>query len=101
MSSRLALAKSQVESIRLQLGALDPLATLNRGFSVVQKAGSDQKSGSDQVVTTTDQVVAGEGLTITVTDGVIPANVGGGKAAKATTKKRRAAPQGAGMKRLL
>ena len=95
MLGRLTLAKSQVESISLQLGALDPVATLKRGFSVVQKA------GSDQVVTTIGQVAAGEGLNITVTDGVFPATAGGGKAAKAPAKKRRAAPQGAGMKRLL
>ncbi|PKB78816.1 MAG: exodeoxyribonuclease VII large subunit [SAR202 cluster bacterium Io17-Chloro-G9] len=99
MSSRLALAKNQVESIGLQLGALDPAATLSRGFSVVQKA------GSDQVVTTTGQVAPGDALTITVTDGVVPATAGAEKAAKdqpkGTSKKRRTVPQGAGMKRLL
>ena len=98
MSGRLALAKGQVESIRLQLGALDPMATLKRGFSVVQKA------GSNQVVTATAQVAAGDGLTITVTDGVIPVTADGGtmaKAPKSPGKKRRTAPQGAGMNRLL
>lgn len=94
MLSRLTLAKSEVESISLQLGALDPAATLKRGFSVVQKA------GSDQVVTTTGQVVVGEGLSITVTDGVFPATAGAGKTAKNPAKKRRTAPQGDGMKRL-
>ena len=99
MSSRLALAKSQVESISLQLGALDPVATLSRGFSVVQTA------ESNQVVTSTGQVAGGEGLTITVADGVIPATAGAtaraAKAAKSPSKKRRTSPQGAGMNRLL
>ena len=95
MAARLTLAKSQVESVSLHLGALDPVATMKRGFSVVQKA------GSDQVVTSTSQVAVGEGLNITVTDGVFPATAGGKTAAKAPARKRRVAPKGEGMKRLL
>ncbi len=101
MLGRLALAKGQVESISLQLGALNPVATLNRGFSVVQKAASNRKNGAGQVVTKRDQVADGEGLVITVADGVIRATAGGEKPAKAPVKKRRAAPQEPGMKRLL
>jgi exodeoxyribonuclease VII large subunit len=101
MLGRLALAKGQVESISLQLEALNPVAILNRGFSVVQKATSNRKSGAGQVVTKQDQVADGEGLVITVADGVIKATAGGEKAAKAPVKKRRAVPQESGMKRLL
>ena len=95
MQGRLALAKSRVESINLQLGALDPVATLNRGFSVVQK------NGPGQVVTMTDQVAPREELNITVSDGAFLATVGGEKPAKSSVKKRRTASQDSGMKRLL
>ena len=95
MQGRLALAKSQVESINSQLGALDPVATLNRGFSVVQK------KGAGQVVTMTDQVAPGEDLNITVSDGVFLATAGRETPPKGPAKKRRTVSQDSGMKRLL
>ncbi|PKB78566.1 MAG: exodeoxyribonuclease VII large subunit [SAR202 cluster bacterium Io17-Chloro-G9] len=95
MVNRLTLARTRVQSLDVQLGALDPLATLQRGFSVVQRV------DNNQVVASKDQVVQGDGLTITVSDGVIPATVGAGKTRPSPVKKRRAVPQETGMRRLL
>ena len=95
MANHLTLARTQVQSLDAQLGALDPLATLQRGFSVVQRA--DTK----QVVASKGQVAKGDALTITVSDGVIPATAGTGKAQAPPVKKRRAVPEETGMRRLL
>ena len=53
------------------------------------------------MVSSKDQVAQGDALTITVSDGVIPATVGKGKERASRVKKRRAVPQEAGMERLL
>jgi len=68
---RLELTRSNLAGFDHRLRALDPRATLRRGFSVVQKA------SDGQVVTATGQVAAGDPLTITVADGTIPATAGG------------------------
>lgn len=71
-SKLLSESKMQVESLSLRLRALDPLATLGRGFSIVQS------SDTGQVVTSAKQVLAGDTLDITVADGSFPAVAGPG-----------------------
>ena len=87
------LARSRIEGMKGRLNALDPVATLNRGFSVVENL------SSHQVVTSTGQAATGDPLAITVGDGQIPATVGPTNVAKPARKKRKAAPQP--MERLL
>ena len=62
--------KIQVEGLGLRLRALDPLATLGRGFSIVQLP------DSGKVVSSTNQIFAGDSIEVTVTDGSIPAIAG-------------------------
>ena len=92
--NRVSLTRSQVEGLGHRLRALDPAATLSRGFSVVQNA------SSGQVVSSTAQVATGDALTITVSDGQVPATAGPGARPKAARKARPAA-KGHGMERLL
>ena len=96
-AGRIALAGSRVDGLKSRLRALDPAATLARGFSVVQKV------ESGQVVASVSQVVPGDSLAITVADGVVPAVAGGPTAAKAkpVPKKRKASVAEPGMERLL
>ena len=86
-SSRLlSESKMQVESLGLRLRALDPQATLGRGFSIVQLP------DTGQVVSSVKQVSQGDSLEITVADGSIPVVAGQcaqGKVAKSPS----AAPQ--------
>ena len=67
--NRLRLARVEVAGLESRLRTLDPAATLRRGFAVVQ--GGD----NGPVITAAGQVAAGQSLTITVTDGIIPAAV--------------------------
>ena len=67
--NRLRLARVEVAGLESRLRTLDPAATLRRGFAVVQ--GGD----NGPVITAASQVAAGQSLTITVTDGIIPAAV--------------------------
>lgn len=67
--NRLRLARVEVAGLESRLRTLDPAATLRRGFAVVQ--GGD----NGPVITAAGQVAAGQALTITVTDGIIPAAV--------------------------
>jgi exodeoxyribonuclease VII large subunit len=70
-SSRLvAGSKMQVDGLSQRLRALDPVATLGRGFSIVHLP------DTGQVVSKTNQVSAGDALEITVTDGAVPAVAG-------------------------
>ena len=87
MVNHIALAKSRVHSLDVQLGALNPVATLNRGFSVVERA--DQR----QVVTSKDQAPDGAPLVITVSDGAFPATAGSSAGPVPSVKKRQAAPK--------
>ncbi len=66
----------QVESLGLRLRALDPLATLGRGFYIVQLP------DTGQVVSSAKQVSQGDALEITVADGSIPAVAGQGAEGK-------------------
>ena len=70
-SSRLLLeSKMKMEGLSQRLRALDPLATLGRGFSIVHLP------ETGQVVSSTKQVSDGDALEITVTDGSVPAVAG-------------------------
>jgi exodeoxyribonuclease VII large subunit len=85
-SKLLSESKMQVESLGLRLRALDPQATLGRGFSIVQLP------DTGQVVSSVKQVSQGDALEITVADGSIPVVAGQcaqGKVAKSPS----AAPQ--------
>ena len=68
--------KMRVEGLGLRLRALDPVATLGRGFSIVHLP------DSGQVVSSAKQVSDGDALEITVSDGAIPAVAGPGAAGK-------------------
>ena len=93
---RLGLARSRVEGMEYRLKALDPMATLGRGFSVVENL------ATQHVVTSTTQALAGDPLAITVTDGVIPVTAGNRPEPKATTRKKsKSALQAQQMERLL
>ena len=70
--------KMQVEGLGLRLRALDPVATLGRGFSIVHLP------DSGQVVSSAKQVSDGDALEITVSDGAIPAVAGSGTPGKQT-----------------
>ena len=70
-SSRLLLeSKMKVDGLSQRLRALDPVATLGRGFSIVRLP------DTGQVVSSTNQVSEGDALEITVTDGSEPAVAG-------------------------
>lgn len=67
--NRLQLARVEVAGLESRLRTLDPAATLRRGFAVVQRG------DGGPVITATSQTQTGDALTITVTDGIIPAAV--------------------------
>ena len=90
MVNHLALARTRVQSLQVQLGALNPAATLNRGFSLVEL------TQSRKVLTSKNQAAPGDSLTITVTDGVVPATVGDTPSPQRAARKRKASPQQAG-----
>ena len=60
----------QVDGLSQRLRALDPVATLGRGFSIVKLP------ETGKILSSTKQVSDGEPLEITVADGMIPAVVG-------------------------
>ena len=74
--------KIQVEGFSLRLRALDPAATLDRGFSIVEL------SDSGQVVTSAMQVSVGDALAITVADGSLSAIAGTADVAHKPVKPR-------------
>ena len=93
--ARIGLAKSRIEGMEYRLKALDPVATLGRGFSVVENL------ATHRVVTSTSQAEVGDPLAITVTDGTIPATSGARPKPQTASKKRKPAPQAQPMERLL
>ncbi|PKB77936.1 MAG: exodeoxyribonuclease VII large subunit [SAR202 cluster bacterium Io17-Chloro-G9] len=99
LTGRLSQDRLRVEGLSYRVTSLDPVAPLRRGFAVVQKA------ATQEVVSSTAQVLAGDLLTITVSDGSIPATAGPGvkpkTATKETAKKRKSTAQPAGMERLI
>ena len=108
-SSRLLMEnKMQVEGLGLRLRALDPVATLGRGFSIVRL------TDTGKVVSSAKQVSEGDSLEITVADGSLPAVAGPGalgkgaktpsavpQALKPKTKARSRSGQPSGMAPLL
>ena len=82
MSAGLNLTQLQVASLEQRLQALDPAATLQRGYSVVQLA------DTGEVVRSTKQVNQGDGLNITVADGQIPAVSGAVSGSPAKPRRR-------------
>jgi exodeoxyribonuclease VII large subunit len=96
LNNCLKMSRLEVTSLERRLRALDPAATLRRGFSVVQR------TDNNDVVTSTSQVANGDALTITVADGDIPATAGAIPARPpAPHKKRKASAQHQSMERLL
>ena len=93
--ARIGLARSRVEGMGYRLKALDPVATLGRGFSVVENL------TTHRVVTSTSQAEVGDPLAITVTDGTIPATSGARPKPQTASKKRKPAAQAQTMERLL
>ena len=93
LTNRLKITRMQVENREDRVRALDPVATLRRGYSVVQQ----QVTG--QVVTNVDQVEDGDALSITVSDGLVEATAGHAVKRKTVINKKKAA--GVGMERLI
>jgi len=85
LTNRLALTRVEVAGLEQRLGALDPAAILRRGFSVVQRV------DNDAVVTSAAQVSNGDALTITLSDGAIPATAGNISRVSPPARKRKAA----------
>ena len=92
--NRLRLTRLQVENCQDRIQALDPVATLRRGYSVVQKG------TTGDVVTKTGQVDVGDSLSITVSDGIVEATAGGTAKPK-PAKRKKSGASAAGMERLL
>ena len=90
-SSRLlSERRMRVDGLGQRLRTLDPVATLGRGFSIVQLP------DTGAVVTSVKQVSEGDALEITVTDGSVPAVAGhgtGGAAQRQKAKPQTAKPQ--------
>jgi exodeoxyribonuclease VII large subunit len=65
----LALERKQarLDTVQARLGALSPLATLDRGYAIVRRGG--------EVVRSSEQVAAGDGLSVRVADGTFGAVV--------------------------
>ena len=99
-SSRLLSESTiKVDGLGQRLRALDPLATLGRGFSIVQLP------DTGQVVSSTKQVSDGDALEITVADGLVsavagPNNLGASSSQKAKhqgSKRKSKSAQPSGM----
>ena len=90
----LKLTRLQVENRHDRIRTLDPVATLRRGYSVVQKG------TAGDVVTKAGQVEVGDSLSITVSDGIVEATAGG-TAKPQPAKRKKAGATAAGMERLL
>ncbi|MFQ6029838.1 MAG: exodeoxyribonuclease VII large subunit [Dehalococcoidia bacterium] len=95
LANRLGLARAETTGLEHRLRVLDPVATLRRGFSVVQRA------DTDQVVTGVAQVAEGDALNITVADGSIPALAGTTVPPRPARKRQKVAPPAPQMERLL
>jgi exodeoxyribonuclease VII large subunit len=93
LSNRLKLTRMQVENRQDRVRALDPVATLRRGYSVVQQG------AVGNVVTKVGQVHVGDSLSITVSDGLVEATAGG--TAKPKPARKIKAATAVGMERLL
>ena len=83
MAAGLNLTQLKVAGMGQRLQALEPAATLQRGYSVVQRV------DNGEVVRSTQQVDHGDGLNITVSDGQIPAVSGAGSGSSTKPRRRR------------
>ena len=83
MAAGLNLTQFKVAGMGQRLQALEPAATLQRGYSVVQRV------DNGEVVRSTQQVDHGDGLNITVSDGQIPAVSGAGSDSSTKPRRRR------------
>ena len=92
--NRLKLTRLQVENRQDRIRTLDPVATLRRGYSVVQKG------TAGDVVTKAGQVEVGDSLSITVSDGIVEATACG-TAKPQPAKRKKSGATAAGMERLL
>jgi len=64
LERRCSADRARFEHANARIAALDPMATLRRGFAIVQKAG-----GRQPVVASTRKVKAGDRLSVSVADG--------------------------------
>ncbi|GMV86582.1 MAG: exodeoxyribonuclease 7 large subunit [Dehalococcoidia bacterium] len=71
LERRYVADRGRFEQVAARLAALDPMATLARGFAIVQKEGSSRKP----VVNSTRKVKPGDRLSIAVADGAFWAEV--------------------------
>ena len=76
LSNRLSLWGERTNGYQHRLRALNPEATLHRGYAIVQKQSIVNGASNGQVVSRKGQVIAGEGLEVKVSDGSFPATVG-------------------------
>ena len=95
LANRLKLTRMQVENREDHVQALDPVATLRRGYSVVQQR------VTGQVVTNLNQVDDGDDLSITVSDGLLKATAGQAVKPQTVIRKKKVVATGAGMERLI
>ena len=78
---RISESKIEVKALDSRLKTLDPMATIGRGFSIVQLP------DSGKVVSRTNHVIEGDVVEITLSDGSIPAVVGRSKIIKPKNQK--------------
>jgi exodeoxyribonuclease VII large subunit len=71
LDRRCAADRARFEQVAARLTALDPMATLARGFAIVQKEGAARKP----VVNSTRKVKPGDRLSVSVADGAFWAEV--------------------------
>ena len=80
LSNQFFQRRERSNSFAIRLRALDPRATLQRGYAIVQKG------PRDEMVVSKEQVTPGEDLKITVGDGGFSATAGGAGRAKRRPK---------------
>lgn len=71
LEKRCAADRSRFETLAARMATLDPMATLGRGFAIVQKEGSRRKP----VVNSTRGIKPGDRLSVSVRDGAFWAEV--------------------------
>lgn len=71
LERRTSADRARFENVAARIEALNPMATLARGFAIVQKEGSSRKP----VVSSTRKVRPGDRLSVSVTDGAFWAEV--------------------------
>ncbi|HNO65185.1 MAG TPA: exodeoxyribonuclease VII large subunit, partial [Tepidiformaceae bacterium] len=71
LERRCAIDRARFETAAARVATLDPMATLARGFAIVQKEGAAKKP----VVNSTKKVKPGDRLSVSVGDGAFWAEV--------------------------